>query len=131
MKGCCSPLIRVSARGLCVSHHLMPHQCCSLRDATCCLELQHCSPSLLFCRKRARGHLSPPSPTQAPITGDKNHLLCNSQCLRAEGAWLWYALMVLWESPLGLEEPLPGAPHLEGLDEGHVIYIGLKCTGLT
>lgn len=47
-------------------------------------------PQPLFCRKRARGHLSPPSPSlRLLLLGTK--LLHNSQCLGAEGVWLWYA----------------------------------------
>lgn len=52
--------------------------------------------------EKGQGGTSPrPLPHQAPIIGDKNHLLRNSERLRAERVWLWYALMVLWESPLG------------------------------
>lgn len=133
MKSCCSPFIRVSARGLYVSHHLMPHQWC-LMPQRC-----HVSPGITALQsqppalgKKGRGaHLPSLSLTQAPVTGDKSHLLHNSQCLEPEGIRLGHALMVLWESPLGQEETLPGAAPLEGLAEGHIIYVGLKCTGLT
>lgn len=60
----------------------------------------HSQPPVLQ-KKGKRAPLPVLSLTQAPIIGDKNHLLRNSECLRAEMVWLWYALMVLWESPLG------------------------------
>lgn len=63
------------------------------------MSLQSQPPAL---RKKGKGAPLPSlSLPQAPVIVVRSHLLHNSQCLGAEGVWLWYALIVLWESPLG------------------------------